>query len=105
MKGETYRNLTAELHSLDRKIEREHARERSNVLQRIRELMTAWDIQSNELRRYRRGTYNTKPVVPKYRDPVSGKTWSGRGHAPAWIVGKDRTAFLIDKPPPEQTDD
>lgn len=99
MKGETYRQLTAELLLLDRKIERELIRERSDALQRIRELMTAWDINSNELRRYRRGTYHTKPVVPKYRDPVSGKTWSGRGHAPAWIVGKDRDAFLIDPPP------
>ncbi|WP_334002168.1 H-NS histone family protein [Burkholderia gladioli] len=31
----------------------------------------------------------------KYRDPASGKTWSGRGKAPAWIAGKDRSAFEI----------
>lgn len=24
-------------------------------------------------------------VKPKYRDPVSGKTWSGRGVAPSWL--------------------
>jgi DNA-binding protein H-NS len=102
VKGETYRQLTAELLSLDRKIESERTRERIIVLQRIRELMTAWDINPNELRRYRRGRYNTKPVVPKYRDPVSGKTWSGRGHAPAWIVGKDRDAFLIHSPPDDE---
>jgi len=23
----------------------------------------------------------------KYRDPVSGATWSGRGRSPAWITG------------------
>lgn len=23
-------------------------------------------------------------VAPKYRDPVSGKTWSGRGKRPVW---------------------
>lgn len=34
-------------------------------------------------------------VPPKYRDPVSGVTWTGRGKAPAWIANKDRDAFLI----------
>ncbi|WP_321935215.1 H-NS histone family protein [Paraburkholderia sp. J8-2] len=35
-------------------------------------------------------------VAPKYRDPASGTTWSGRGLAPLWIRGaKDRTAYLI----------
>lgn len=34
---------------------------------------------------------------PKYCDPVSGATWSGRGRAPGWIAGKDRDDFLIQK--------
>ncbi|MFM0338999.1 H-NS histone family protein [Paraburkholderia fungorum] len=34
---------------------------------------------------------------PKYRDPKTGATWSGRGPAPAWLAAaKDRTRFLID---------
>jgi DNA-binding protein H-NS len=34
---------------------------------------------------------------PKYRDPKSGATWSGRGPAPAWLAAaKDRSRFLID---------
>jgi DNA-binding protein H-NS len=41
-----------------------------------------------------------KPVgAPKYRDPASGKTWTGHGRAPAWIAGaKSRDAFLIVEP-------
>lgn len=36
----------------------------------------------------------TRP--PKYRDPESGKTWSGMGHTPQWMVNaKNRDAFLI----------
>ena len=36
------------------------------------------------------------PGAPKYRDPSTGKTWTGRGKPPNWIVGvSDRTAFLI----------
>ena len=36
-----------------------------------------------------------KPVAAKYRDPETGKTWSGRGIAPKWLQGKDRAQFAI----------
>jgi len=28
-----------------------------------------------------------RKLEPKYKDPVSGKTWAGRGRLPNWIVG------------------
>ncbi|MDH6152180.1 MULTISPECIES: H-NS histone family protein [Paraburkholderia] len=34
---------------------------------------------------------------PKYLNPKTGATWSGRGPAPAWLAAvKDRSKFLID---------
>ncbi|SDD93435.1 H-NS family nucleoid-associated regulatory protein [Paraburkholderia lycopersici] len=43
------------------------------------------------------GNYVRGPQPPKYRDPKTGATWSGRGTAPGWLAGaRDRTAFLID---------
>ncbi|WP_080423723.1 H-NS family nucleoid-associated regulatory protein [Burkholderia ubonensis] len=45
----------------------------------------------------RAGNYVRGPQRPKYRDPKSGATWSGRGRAPAWLAGaKDPSKFLID---------
>ena len=42
------------------------------------------------------GNYVKGPQAPKYHDPKSGATWSGRGPAPAWLAGaKDRSKFLI----------
>jgi DNA-binding protein H-NS len=39
----------------------------------------------------------TGAQAPKYLDPLSGKTWSGRGPAPAWLAAvEDRNVFLID---------
>ena len=40
------------------------------------------------------------PASPKYRDPVSGTTWSGRGKVPRWMKqlleqGAKRDDFLI----------
>lgn len=39
-------------------------------------------------------------VTPKYADPVSGKTWAGRGRTPGWLAiylatGKSQTDYLI----------
>jgi len=39
-----------------------------------------------------------KKVAQKYRDEKSGATWTGRGRAPAWIAGKNRDDFLIERP-------
>ena len=38
----------------------------------------------------------TSSVAPKYRDPVSGNTWSGRGLKPRWM-----TAAMADGKKPE----
>lgn len=35
---------------------------------------------------------------PKYVDPASGKTWSGMGHQPGWIVG-NKDDYLIKTEP------
>lgn len=34
-------------------------------------------------------------VAPKYRNPETGDTWTGRGREPSWIKGKDREEFLV----------
>lgn len=33
--------------------------------------------------------------LPKYRDPATGKTWSGRGKRPNWFDADRADAFLI----------
>ena len=41
-------------------------------------------------------------AAPKYRDPVTGSTWTGRGVAPLWIrdvAKEDRVRFLIGDAP------
>jgi len=40
------------------------------------------------------------PVAPKYTDPKTGETWTGRGRTPRWLAaheakGKSREEFLI----------
>ncbi|RYX96071.1 MAG: H-NS histone family protein [Comamonadaceae bacterium] len=39
-------------------------------------------------------------VAPKFKDPASGKTWTGRGKTPSWLAaelsaGRSKSDFLI----------
>ena len=43
----------------------------------------------------RKGPKAGGTVAPKYQDPATGKTWTGRGIAPAWIKDKNKDDFLI----------
>ncbi|HGL6718608.1 H-NS histone family protein [Burkholderia contaminans] len=88
--------LQAQLAELDRRIKAARSRERNAVLAQVRELVTSYALTAREI--FGQG-YSDRAklftVDAKYRDPATGATWSGRGRAPAWIVGRDRTAFLI----------
>ncbi|VXC86270.1 Histone family protein nucleoid-structuring protein H-NS [Burkholderia sp. 8Y] len=43
------------------------------------------------------GNYVRGKQPAMYRDPKTGKEWSGRGKAPSWLASaRDRTKFLID---------
>lgn len=44
--------------------------------------------------RKRAFAHRAKPM-PKFRDPISGATWTGRGKTPAWIKGKKKEQFAI----------
>jgi DNA-binding protein H-NS len=43
----------------------------------------------------RKSSDNKAKVAAKYKDPISGATWTGRGKAPKWIDGQDRAKFVI----------
>lgn len=41
---------------------------------------------------------STGSQPPKYLDPVTGKTWSGHGPAPAWLAAaEDRNVYLVNQ--------
>jgi len=47
-----------------------------------------------------KATSAKRPATPKYRDPATGNTWTGRGKPPRWIAeaeqtGTSRDQFLI----------
>ncbi|WP_175914854.1 MULTISPECIES: H-NS histone family protein [unclassified Burkholderia] len=88
--------LQAQLTELDRRIRAARRRERHAALVQVRELVKNHALTAREV--FGQGYSNRAKLFTigaKYHDPVSGATWSGRGRAPAWIAGRDRSAFLI----------
>jgi DNA-binding protein H-NS len=71
------------------------------VLAEMREKIARYGLTADELGFTQTAAPAPVPVgdgtvsVPKYRDPQSGRTWSGRGRTPVWLHGKDRLAYLI----------
>ncbi|MEX3630008.1 MAG: H-NS histone family protein [Burkholderia sp.] len=90
----SYPELLAERAALEEKIARARSDERGAAIETVKQLMRDFNISVNELGG-RRGPKPAGRQPAKYQDPESGKTWSGRGKAPAWIAGKDRSAFEI----------
>lgn len=78
------------------------AAKKANQAQAINEartLIATYDLTPDDIFPPARGSKaaGVNKVAPKYIDPVTGATWTGRGKAPKWISGKDFNEFLINK--------
>ncbi|PLZ00166.1 H-NS histone [Burkholderia sp. WAC0059] len=95
----TYRELLAQRERLEAEIQQARDTERAGVIAEIRQKLVDYRIGLDELAGRRAKTAASgagRPVAPKYRDPESGKEWSGRGKPPAWIKdAPNRDKFLI----------
>lgn len=70
-----------------------NAKNRDRFLVHSNAISSSTSVASKEKKQ---GNYVRGPQPAKYRDPLTGATWSGRGRAPAWIANaKDRTTFSI----------
>jgi DNA-binding protein H-NS len=88
--------LRARQEALDKQLAEAKERETRLVLIEIVQKMREYGISLNELMGRKPGNEPAEPGA-KYRDPVSGATWTGRGRAPGWIAGKNRDEFLNDE--------
>lgn len=81
---------------LDARIEQIRNEARAQQIADIREAMIQYGITFSDLgdRRGGKGKKRAGAGIPKYRDPVSGKTWTGFERAPAWI-GDDKESYRI----------
>jgi DNA-binding protein H-NS len=94
--------LVAQKSALDRAIQEARAADKAQAVARVRELMSAHGLTAADLmgKATAKADGTVRKVAPKYRDPVSGATWTGRGLKPNWLAaalnnGKSISDFLI----------
>jgi DNA-binding protein H-NS len=96
-----YAELKAQIARLQAQADEARRTELSNVIEEIRGKIAEYGLTAQDLGfavAARRGRPPKKaPLPPKYQDPKSGNTWSGRGKPPKWISGKNRERFLIEQ--------
>jgi DNA-binding protein H-NS len=94
----TYKELLKQQEALSQQIEEARKKEIADAVAQVRTLVSDYGLTAQDV--FPSGRKSSKPssgtkVAPKYRDPATGQTWTGRGKAPKWIDGRDRTPFLI----------
>jgi DNA-binding protein H-NS len=94
MNGEEIEELVAKKRALDEQIAEIKAAQRADAISQCVALIKHHDLTERDLFRSSAKSEPKATVAPKYRNPLTGETWSGRGRAPKWING-DREAFAV----------
>ena len=92
------KDLLAQREALEARITELQTAEHSEAIANVRTLIDEYGLTQEDIfPRSARKTPKTSSakVAAKYRDPASGKEWSGRGLAPKWITGRNKADFLI----------
>jgi len=96
----------AHVNELRKQMEAQRKGERTQAIAAAKELIKTHELNALELgfsgkaSAKRVTTDKRNSVAPKYQDPETGKTWTGRGKTPAWLSsqlasGRDKQEFLI----------
>jgi len=92
----TYKSLLQQKAELDAKIAEARKSELAHAVTQVRDLVQQYGLTADDVfggKKVANGPRGTVP--PKYRDPATGATWTGRGKPPKWIADQDRAPFAI----------
>jgi DNA-binding protein H-NS len=93
----TYKELTDQRAVLNARIEEARRAEGDGTLAAVRQTIADFGFTANDLfvGRRRANARQLSTAVPRFRDPDSGQTWSGRGPCSQWLENKDPELFRI----------
>jgi DNA-binding protein H-NS len=95
----SYQEILSQIESLKHQAEEARKQELSSAIAEIKRIMAQFGISPADLGfggRAGKAKGKGSSVAAKYRDPVSGKTWSGRGRRPAWAVALEAAGKSLD---------
>ncbi|KVD39696.1 H-NS histone [Burkholderia sp. ABCPW 11] len=90
----TYNELLADLEKLKQDIDAAREYEARLIADRVMALLSESGVDIRAIVDCAQSRPRTK-VKPKYWNPETGATWSGRGRTPRWLIGKDLEGFRI----------
>ena len=98
----SYKDLLKQREALEQQISEARRRELSDAVGKVRTLVAEYGLTAQDIfpagkasgKSGKSSTAGSK-VAPKYRDPATGLTWTGRGKAPKWIQNENRENFVI----------
>lgn len=95
----SYQEILRQIESLQQQAEEVRKQELASAIAEIKRIMSEFGITPADLG-FGRQAGKTKgkgaALAAKYRDPVSGKTWSGRGRRPAWVMALEAAGKSLD---------
>ncbi len=94
----TLQELLAQREALEKQIAETRQNELKAAIDKVRALIAEFGLTESDVfgkSRPAKATKSGNKVAPKYRDPATGQTWTGRGKAPKWIESQDKSKYLI----------
>lgn len=98
----SYKELLKQREALEQQISEARRRELSDAVAQVRSLVSEFGLTPHDVFPAGKGAGKTgrssmagTKVAPKYRNPATGETWTGRGKAPKWIQNENREKFAI----------
>lgn len=95
----SYKELLKQREALELQISEARSRELAAAVSQVRALVAEYGLTQQDVFPTGRGSRapaaNGAKVAPKYRNPATGQTWTGRGKAPKWIQNEEREKFAI----------
>jgi len=95
----SYQEILSQIEALKVQAEDVRKQEISSAIAEIKRIMSQYDITLADLGgtgRVSKSKTKGSTVAAKYRDPLSGKTWTGRGRRPAWVVDLEAAGSSLD---------
>ncbi len=91
----TYAEIQAQIAELQAQAEKVRKDELASAIAQVQVLMAQYGITIDDLQGVTKKARKSSSVKAKYRDPVSGNEWTGRGRSPKWLEGKNKDDFAI----------
>jgi DNA-binding protein H-NS len=98
----TLNELIAQKAAIEKQIAAARQREVGDAIAKVQAIVAEYELTASDIfvgfkakKSTGKSASKTAKVAPKYKNPETGATWTGRGIAPKWLAGKNKTDYLI----------